>query len=129
MYETLVEALRLCAKYGKAEDALANAEQAADAIEELQAGEKKFLRNISALETENENLKRGGRWIPVAETKKLPKDGQPVFIHIPARFRKTVSIPMIAYRDQGTWREQETHKDVYNMTHWMPLPTPPKEKS
>lgn len=36
MYETLVEALRLCAKYGKTEDALANAEQAADAIEELQ---------------------------------------------------------------------------------------------
>lgn len=36
MYEELVEALRLCAKYGKAEDALANAQQAADAIEELQ---------------------------------------------------------------------------------------------
>lgn len=36
MYEELIEALRLCVKYGKAEDALANASQAADAIEELE---------------------------------------------------------------------------------------------
>lgn len=35
MYEELVEALRLCVKYGKAVDVLANALQAADAIEEL----------------------------------------------------------------------------------------------
>lgn len=35
MYEELTEALRLCVKYGKAEDALANAQKAADAIEEL----------------------------------------------------------------------------------------------
>lgn len=36
MYEELVEALRLCGKYGLAQDALANAERAADVIEELQ---------------------------------------------------------------------------------------------
>ena len=37
MYDELIEALRLCVKYGKAQDALENAEQAADAIEELSA--------------------------------------------------------------------------------------------
>ena len=37
MYDELVKALRLCVKYGKAQDALENAEQAADAIEELAA--------------------------------------------------------------------------------------------
>ena len=36
MYDDLVEALRLCVKYGRAEDALANAQKAADAIVELQ---------------------------------------------------------------------------------------------
>lgn len=36
MYEELIEALRLCVKYRKAEDALENAEKAADAIEELE---------------------------------------------------------------------------------------------
>ena len=36
MYDELVEALRLCVQYGKAEDALANAQKAADAIVELQ---------------------------------------------------------------------------------------------
>lgn len=35
MYDELIDALRLCVKYGKAEDVLENAKQAADAIEEL----------------------------------------------------------------------------------------------
>lgn len=50
--------------------------QAADAIEELQAAEKKFLANISALEAENQHLKRERDWIPVTE--RLPKmlDGE-----------------------------------------------------
>lgn len=35
MYDDLVEALRLCVKYGKGADVLANALKAADAIEDL----------------------------------------------------------------------------------------------
>ncbi len=35
MYDELVEALRLCVRYGKGADVLANALKAADAIEEL----------------------------------------------------------------------------------------------
>lgn len=45
MYEHLVEALQLCVKYHKAEDALANAEQAAKAIETL-SRENKFLKSM-----------------------------------------------------------------------------------
>lgn len=45
MYENLVEALRLCVKYHKPEDALANAEQAAQAIETL-SQENKFLKSM-----------------------------------------------------------------------------------
>ena len=43
--------------------------EAADAIEELQAAEKKYLANISALETENQHLKREREWMPVASTR------------------------------------------------------------
>ena len=42
MYDELIEALRLCVKYGKADDALANAKRAADAIEELLMVAKKM---------------------------------------------------------------------------------------
>lgn len=35
-YKELIEALRFCARWHMADDALANAEQAADAIEELE---------------------------------------------------------------------------------------------
>ena len=43
MYDDLVEALRLCVKYGKGADVLANALKAADAIEELQAQNNELL--------------------------------------------------------------------------------------
>lgn len=43
--------------------------EAADAIEELQAAEKKYLANISALETKNQHLKREREWMPVASTR------------------------------------------------------------
>ena len=43
--------------------------QAANAIEEQQAAEKKYLANISALETENQHLKREREWMPVASTR------------------------------------------------------------
>lgn len=47
MYENLIKALRLCVKYNKATDALMNASQAADAIEELN-------HRIESLESERE---------------------------------------------------------------------------
>ncbi len=43
--------------------------QAANAIEKQQAAEKKYLANISALETENQHLKREREWMPVASTR------------------------------------------------------------
>ena len=62
MYDELVKRLR-----EDAPTALANCDfdfiegwinEAAEAIEELQAAEKKYLANISALETEIQHLKR-----------------------------------------------------------------------
>lgn len=109
---------------------------AADAIEELKAGEKKFLRNISALEMENENLKRARRWIPVAD--RLPIGGDDS-----GEICENVCLLM----DDGTvscgWMNGITKKVYYlnarddfiikapitRVTHWMPLPQPPKEET
>lgn len=139
MYEELVQLLKDKAgrfDYDGWVDTAILMSQAADAIEELQSGEKKFLRNISALEVENENLKRGGRWIPVTE--RLPIGGDDS-----GGICENVCLLM----DDGTvscgWMNGITKKVYYlnarddfiikapitRVTHWMPHPKPPKEEA
>lgn len=146
MYDELVGDLRYCDKgdcngcrrYTK-DTRFCNVllREAADAIEELQAGEKKFLRNISALEMENENLKRAGRWIPVTEKKPpLPEDEDVCFVDVIAAIRGRKESAQVkycrAYRYRDGKRECiERFIDdwaVVYVTHWMPLPEPPKEE-
>lgn len=149
MYEELITALRTCVDkekgcdecpyYGKCMTTVgkhAAMMDAADAIEELQAGEKKFLRNISTLETENENLKRARRWIPVTE--KLPEEEESVFV-----VRKFLGVKgqvppstytEIAYRCGDRWIADSDEYKIARHRHtdplyWMPLPTPPKEET
>lgn len=97
--------------------------EAADAIEELKAGEKKFLCNISAIETENENLKRERRWIPVTE--RLPEPFETVLVCYQREGRYGTSCGHY-YLDRGTtiWKASGIIP-----THWMPLPEPPKEET
>ena len=66
MYEVLIAHLRECAKLDASNSTYA---EAANAIEELQTAEKKYLANISALETENQHLKREREWMPAASTR------------------------------------------------------------
>nr|MBQ1579146.1 DUF551 domain-containing protein [Oscillospiraceae bacterium] len=109
------------------------AHEAADAIEELQAGEKKFLRNISALEMENENLKRERRWIPVTE--RLPEILHTVIVS--GRMKYKWETDFFRFVDVATYSEGEFFEtfndwyegqDEFEITHWMPLPEPPKEE-
>lgn len=71
MYEGLVKALRLCVKYNKATDALMNAGEAADAIEEL---------ICEVADEHNARMAAEGkpRWIPVTE--RLPEKFQPIWV-------------------------------------------------
>jgi len=131
MYDKLIESLRLCVKYGKAQDALENAEQAADAIEELSnAGSiygKAWTLGYDAGRDENRP-----RWIPVTE--QLPVGGDD---------SGAVCENVCLMMDDGTvscgWMNGITKKVYYlnarddfiikapitRVTHWMPLPTPP----
>jgi hypothetical protein len=102
MYDKLIESLRLCVKYGKAQDALENAEQAADAIEELSKP----------------------RWIPVTE--RLPEYCKHVLVY--AGFFQPY-IEAGYYCEDRKWRFTYDDTEIVGVSHWMPLPEPPKEET
>lgn len=110
MYDELVKRLRFY------QDGMLYYKQAADAIEELQ-------KQLDNAEIENIKLKeefakyRGkNRWIPVTE--RLPEKHDRVLVYSNAT-RMGRSIDFI--NSNGNW--YTTPK----VTHWMPLPEPPKD--
>jgi len=130
-YEELVEALRLCVRWHRADDALANAEQAANAIEELASNADKF------------------KWISVEE--RLPKFDQKVLWvknkDPEARFNHD-GIYIAELKDRTPEPDPEGKKNFWGIpgydsewtvwawsyfsepevTHWMPLPEPPAKE-
>ena len=58
------------------------------------------------------------RWISV--TDRFPQDDDYVLVWVNGTYRD------MAYRDEGVWYDEE-HNHLKNITHWMPLPEPPKE--
>ena len=141
MYENIIKALRLCVKYNKAMDALMNASQAADAIEELDTLLDGVRADNDALCETIEMLKKqvfdmstligdyseNTRWIPVTE--RLPEDLQTVLV-----VRKDGGIYCWMYSacsptDEVWCDEYANAFSVYDVTHWIPLPEPPKEEA
>lgn len=121
MYEVLIAHLRECAKLDASNSTYA---EAANAIEELQAAEKKYLANISALETENQHLKRERDWITVTE--RLPEHDMNVLICYEWTGRSGT-----AYTEVGIASIEELERDpteMFRPLYWMPLPVPPKEE-
>ena len=119
MYEELVKSLRAQADYycchmGINSPPAMMFVEAADAIEELNA-RSRILEKLAELWCE-----RVPKWIPVTE--RLPKDGAEVLA-----FNKTGFAYVDCWAD-GKWKinsmVDEEHEIV---THWMPLPEPPKD--
>lgn len=117
MYETLVKKLRelphlLFVQLGGYENLVY---QAADAIESTS---KAYQMMAEAYESEV--TKHG--WIPVTE--RLPENGEYVLCFCRA------NIVCVLRRDKdGDWYENPTHVYMSNfITHWIPLPEPPKEE-
>ena len=96
-------------------------QEAADTIEELQAAEKKYLANISALETENQHLKREREWIPVTE--RLPEKEDMVIFHY-----AWTGMSGTVYKEVTLATFAELEHVGSKPLAWMPLPQPPKEE-
>lgn len=71
------------------------------------------------------NTRAAQRWIPVTE--RLPEVGVLVLVYSAEHWTKST---LAVLKDDGiSWRESKTDLMLYprEVTHWMPLPLPPKE--
>lgn len=104
--------------------------EAADAIEELQdrvaASEATIKRQSDIIKAKDRDLRRAidakPQWIPVAE--RLPK--KMVLAH-----GRDGDIRSLEYSFTKKWWEDDDgyYCDTNYVTHWMPLPEPPKEET
>lgn len=65
----------------------------------------------------------GGKWVPVSE--RLPEPFVPVLVQMPGE------VPFPTVREgsisrDGIWYSALYHREPDEITHWMPLPEPPK---
>lgn len=116
MYEELIRSCRACATgyVGNCDSCMFSGEDcykqlhkaSADAIEEL------TNRNV-------------GKWIPVTE--RLPEQGKRYLVIRFDEVTKTQFIDILWHDAHDLWWNR-LYKGQYNVTHWIPLPEPPKEE-
>lgn len=130
MYDDLVKRLRADADYMDSNGIMLFAaapfyRECADAIEELtgfvQEAERDRDEYRERLERTNELLLN--RWIPV--TVRLPEDGSDI-LAVQSCCGEVRIIP--ANYDRGVWYDCIFNRVAEHITHWMPLPEPPKEE-
>lgn len=94
------------------------AHEAADAIEQLQQQIDGWIeQERKAL------LKSVPKWIPVTE--RLPEDGSDI-LAVQSYCGEVRIVP--ANYDRGVWYDCVFNRVAEHITHWMPLPEPPKEE-
>ena len=94
-------------------------------LEKVIKGLEEWINDDNALDTKIDaclvadalELLKEQQWIPV--TDRLPQDDEDVLVWVDGTHRD------MAYRDEGVWYDEE-HNHLKNITHWMPLPKPPK---
>lgn len=150
MYDELIKALRVCVDEGKdcldcpyyskcmsndSEEHKAMVD-AADAIEELSRENKEIAFRANQLEAMNDALigETGAadalmvaskpRWIPVSE--RLPDVFKHVLVNIPGMSPHPTVQEAFREKD-GMWYSNGFRYGADEITHWMPLPEPPKE--
>ena len=133
MYEELVYALKKCGYPGDVhycrDCVFANdggtchrkklLPAAADAIEELQ-GKAKVLEKVA-----DKWCEAVPKWIPVTE--RLPEEGKFVLVYGDLYPNKHDG-GVIAVSKRMDWNYWQGFGRERNITHWMPLPEPPKEE-
>ena len=118
MYDELIGELYLTASTARSKSKRELLEKAADAIEELicEVADEHNAR----LDSEDKL-----RWIPVTE--RLPKEGEFVLVYGDLYPNKHDG-GVIAVSKRMDWNYWQGFGRERNITHWMPLPQPPKEE-
>ena len=120
MYETLVTALRKVDEYDSGYAKLMY--DAADTIEEITRENESLAKSVNEA---SEILRR--RWIPVTE--RLPETpGEYMVAYHPCywdRVHDEIKVGLDSFRGKTSWAK----KKYQSVTHWMPLPEPPKEET
>ena len=135
MSEKLVKALRQCRENGNCDTCEYNTGDNADCIDTMMA---EAADELEAADKRIAELEAAQRWISVKD--RLPEENGSylVFYHewSDGSFLPTYedcAIRVMRFLDSRKWRypvcvdkrcEADTHREV---THWMPLPEPPKE--
>ena len=122
MYEELVKVLREPCPHENCELCY----EAADAIEELTATAESYKRSMEAWADEAARAHdMMPRWVPMTE--RLPKEGEFVLVYgnlYPNKHDGGV----VAVSKRMDWNYWQGFGRERNITHWMPLPEPPKEE-
>ena len=98
--------------------------EAADAIEELQR-DVNFYKFNSEFWEDKYNSLADEKWISVTE--QLPEQGKRYLVIRFDEVTKTQFIDILWHDAHDLWWNR-LYKGQYNVTHWMPLPKPPKEE-
>ena len=124
MYDEQVKRLKERAgafDYDGRPDIACDYEQAAYVIEKLTAIREEQKAQIIAMAAEIEE--QLPRWIPVTE--RLPDAGERVLCYCRANIYEVMKM-----RTDGDWVYGTNHIYMHSfVTHWMPLPQPPKEEA
>ncbi len=138
MYEELVKRLRnrrMCVQALGTLNDYPLLGEAADAIEKLSKQHEQQRQNLIALMNEKP------RWISVEERLPEKPGSYLIYIHDPEVTPEyDCSYVSAAFydKDEGLWKEEDdvvycadlrcvNRGKVFHITHWMPLPEPPKE--
>lgn len=111
---------------------------AADAIEELIKERDMYIKAMTDEHNRAATLAWKYRWIPVTE--RLPEDDVAVLVTYIGHNSHKLRADLLAYRYDGTWLWVEDSISIsptpigdvecaVPITHWMPLPEPPKEEN
>lgn len=122
MYEEIVTRLRAeaeCPDNYQEDSELMR--EAADAIEELSRAQEQWIN-----QERNALLKSIPKWIPVTE--RLPENFKRVLIAVNLPGHEPVQLDT-CFHDYGEIYLDGGYEFFTEVTHWMPLPAPPKEET
>ena len=135
MYDELVKRLRALAGGGREEkcDGCPYDEdypRCVDCLDKLHKQAADAIEALSKLVLDEHNRAAVAawepRWIPAAE--RLPEQGKRYLVIRFDEVSKTQFIDILWHDAHDLWWNR-LYKGQYNVTHWMPLPEPPKEKT